>query len=176
MDLTTQHIEQHIPKKSKRIDTFVDSTISLMTDNAIQQSETLAMHSHDVKTPFFLVSKGEHNYIYSFNRIVESLDAEIKSRRDFFDKKLTISIIPMIIVILGLILSHLTQSIEPTNELRLLTGLLFGAGAYATAQTIYRHPFKAIKKLKAIRTMVFDQSKAYLSELAEDAKRPVIII
>lgn len=175
MDLTTPHVEQHIPKKSKHIDTFVDSTISLMTENAVQQCETLSMHSHDVKTPFFLVSKGDHNYIYSFHRIVEGLDTEIKSRKDFFEKQLWLSAIPLIISVFAMIMSYFDK-VDMSKNAFLMTGLILGCGIYCTAQAIYRNPFKAIKKLKAIKTMVFGQSKAYLAELSEEAKRPVIII
>lgn len=175
MDLTTPHVEQHIPKKSKHIDTFVDSTISLMTENAIQQCETLAMHSHDVKTPFFLVSKGEHNYIYSFHRIVEGLEAEIKSRKDFFEKQLCISVIPLIISVFVMIMSYFDK-VDMSKNGFFMVGILLACGVYCTAQAIYRNPFKDIKKLKAIKRMVFGQSKAYLAELSEEAKRPVIII
>jgi hypothetical protein len=175
MDLTQPHVEQHIPKKSNHIDTFVDSTISLMTEDAIQQCETLAMHSHDVKTPFFLVSKGEHNYIYSFHRIVEGLEAEIKSRKDFFEKQLFISASPLIISVFVMIMSYFDK-VDLSKNAFLMVGILLACGVYCTAQAIYRNPFKAIKKLKAIKRIVFGQSQSYLSELAEEAKRPVIII
>lgn len=174
MELTAEHVNQTIPKQRKHVSTFVNTIISPLT---VEDRQQYASDKESAsKMPMFSVTEGERNYVYSFNRIVERLDAEIKSRRDFFDKQLTISVIPLLIVLFVKVINSIHQTIEPTNFFNLMIAILFGGGVYATAQTIYRHPFKAIKKLKAIKTMVFDNSTEYLTELEDLAKQPVINI
>jgi hypothetical protein len=174
MELTASQVEQKIPKRQKQVSTFVDTVIDPLTADERQQYESVDMQSSTM--PLFSVTEGEHNYIYSFNRLVSQINAEIKSRKDFFEKQLTIFVCPILIAVFVKVLNYFNQTIEPTNTFNFMLGLLFAVGVYCTAQTIYRHPFKAIKKLKAIKKMVFDSSPDYLAELEAAAKKPVINI
>ena len=98
-------------------------------------------------------------------------DLHVKFEELYNDSQLKIDMIAERVLTLGGTPLHTFS-----DYLDNLTNLILGCGIYCTAQAIYRNPFKAIKKLKAIKTMVFGQSKAYLAELSEEAKRPVIII
>jgi len=174
MELTASQVEQKIPKRQKQVSTFVDTVIKPLTADERQQYESVDMQSSTM--PFFWVTEGDHNYIYSFNRIVSQINAEIKSRKAFFDKQLMIFVIPILIAVFVKVMNYFGQTIESTDTFNFMLGLLFGVGVYCTAQTIYRHPFKAIKELKAIKKRVFDSSPEYLAELEEAAKKPVINI
>lgn len=174
MELTASLVEQKIPKRQKQVSTFVDTSINPLTAEERQQYSSDSIHYSTM--PLFSVTEGEQNYIYSFNRIVSQINAEIKSRKDFFEKQLTIFVIPIFIAVFVKVLNYFNQTIEPTATFNFMIGLLFAVGVYCSAQTVYRHPFKAIKKLKAIKKMVFDSSPEYLAELEEAAKKPVINI
>lgn len=174
MELTASQVEQKIPKRQKQVSTFVDTIINPLTAEERQQYESVDMQTSTI--PLFSVTEGEHNYIYSFNRIVSQINAEIKSRKAFFEKQLTIFVCPILIAVFLKLINYFNQTIEPTDTFNFMLGLLFGVGVYCTSQTIYRHPFKAIKELKAIKKMVFDSNPEYLAELEEEAKKPVINI
>lgn len=159
-----------IPTKSKEVNSFVGTSIQVMTPSDL--AEVDALNNVLIKEPLFSVKEGDKTYIYSFKKISEAIDSEIYRISASFGFSLGLCICSL----LGFAyLFFLATSVMPTFNIAVMSVSIasFAYGIYVLVMVKHR---RYIRQLESKKEYVFTSSQNYLKQLREEAQKPVIVL
>jgi len=161
-----------IPFVSKEVQSFASSTIKVIPETERATIEQLA--SIQIKEPMFAVVEGERNYIYSFSKVFDGVNKEIEKIKGNKISNIGIAVASVIVAAICLVLlKHGSSSDSMPDFIGLCSTGIFLLSLWKLATTRYK---KLINNLEVKKSYVLSESQAYLKNLDEEVKKPVVVV
>lgn len=164
-----QNVISAIPVALKEVNYFRDSTIKVIPETERAGIEQLA--SIQIKEPMFAVVEGERNYIYSFSKVFEGINKEINKLKENRYTTILMSVISLAMALFCLVVLKDVGGMTPMIGSFSIVFFLFSLWCMFT--TNYK---QLIKNLEVKKSYVLNESQAYLKNLEQEVKKPVVVV